>query len=89
MRGFGENLAGSEVWVRVRDNGAGMDPETRDQALNPFVTSKPSGTGLGLAIVKKIVDSHDGSIEIETSEGRGTEFILTFPKKPRTSGGAS
>jgi signal transduction histidine kinase len=86
---MGENLAGSEVWLRIRDNGAGMDPETRVKALNPFVTSKPSGTGLGLAIVKKIVDLHDGSVEIESREAGGTEFILTFPKKPRASGGAS
>jgi signal transduction histidine kinase len=86
---MGENLAGSEVWLRVRDNGAGMDSATRDKALNPFVTSKPSGTGLGLAIVKKIVDLHDGSIELESSERGGTEFILTFPKKPRSTGGAS
>jgi signal transduction histidine kinase len=84
---MGENLAGNEVWVRFRDNGVGMDAETRDNALDPFVTSKPSGTGLGLAIVKKIVDSHDGAVEIESRAGRGTEFILTFPKRSNAGGG--
>jgi signal transduction histidine kinase len=84
---MGENLAGTEVWVRVRDNGSGMDAGLRERAFSPFVTSKAAGTGLGLAITKKIIESHDGVIEIESEAGRGTEFIVTLPKERRSAGG--
>jgi signal transduction histidine kinase len=76
----GENLAGTEVWVRVCDNGPGIDPETLHKIFSPFYTSKSNGTGLGLAISKKLVDAHGGSIEAESQPGQGTEFVLTFPK---------
>ena len=77
---MGENLAGSEVWVRVADNGLGIDNEVRDQIFDPFYTSREEGTGLGLALCRKIVDNHGGSIEVETASGEGTEFVLEFPK---------
>jgi signal transduction histidine kinase len=76
----GENLAGSEVWLRVRDNGPGMDEERLGRIFTPFYTSKSSGTGLGLAISKKLVDAHGGSIEAHSEPGRGTEFVVTLPK---------
>jgi len=79
----GENLAGTEVWLRVRDNGPGIDPERLHEIFSPFFTSKESGTGLGLAISKKVVDAHGGSIEVDSGHGRGTEFLVTFPKRPR------
>jgi signal transduction histidine kinase len=77
----GENLAGTQVWLRVRDNGAGIDPERLQAIFSPFYTSKESGTGLGLAISKKVVDAHGGSIEVDSTPGRGTMFLLTFPKQ--------
>jgi signal transduction histidine kinase len=77
----GENLAGTEVWLRVRDNGPGMDPAAREQAFRPFHTSKPDGTGLGLPITKKLVEAHGGSIELHSSEGVGTEFAIVLPKR--------
>lgn len=76
----GENLAGTEVWLRVRDNGAGMDPERMARIFTPFYTSKSRGTGLGLAISKKLVDAHGGSIEVHSEPGHGTEFVVTLPK---------
>ena len=76
----GENLAGTEVWVRIKDNGPGMDPERLAKIFSPFYTSKDTGTGLGLAITKKVVDAHGGSIEAHSEPGTGTEFVLTFPK---------
>ena len=78
---MGENLAGSEVWVKIRDNGFGIDAETRDQIFAPFYTSKSGGTGLGLAITKKLVDAHQGSIEVAGQPGEGAEFVLVFPKQ--------
>jgi signal transduction histidine kinase len=80
---MGENLAGSEVWVRVTDNGRGIEDDVRDQIFDPFYTSREEGTGLGLALCRKIVDNHGGSIEVETASGDGTEFVLTFPKSNR------
>jgi two-component system sensor histidine kinase HydH len=77
---MGENLAGTEVWVRVADNGLGIDEDARDQIFDPFYTSREEGTGLGLALCRKIVDNHGGSIEVETAAGEGTKFVLTFPK---------
>ena len=77
----GENLAGTELWLRVRDNGPGIDPEALHKIFSPFYTSKTSGTGLGLAISKKLVDAHGGSIEAHSSPGNGTEFVLVFPKQ--------
>jgi signal transduction histidine kinase len=77
----GENLAGTEVWVRVRDNGPGIEPETLQKIFSPFYTSKENGTGLGLAISKKLVDAHGGSIEATSTPGSGAEFVLTFPSE--------
>jgi len=77
---MGENLAGTEVWVRVKDNGPGIDAEARRKLFSPFYTSKAGGTGLGLAICRKLVDAHGGSIELNSSPGHGAEFLLTFPK---------
>ena len=77
----GENLAGTEVWIRVKDNGPGIEAERLDKIFSPFYTSKSSGTGLGLAISKKLVDAHGGSIEAHSAPGSGTEFVLTFPRQ--------
>ena len=78
---LGENLAGTAVWVRIRDNGGGMDPETQKKIFRPFYTSKSNGTGLGLAITRKLVDAHNGRFELHSTPGQGTEFVLTFPKQ--------
>ncbi len=82
----GENLAGNEVWLRVRDNGPGMDPEALGKIFSPFYTSKETGTGLGLAISKKVIDAHGGAIEANSSPGAGTEVLLTFPKRAAARG---
>ncbi len=86
---LGENLAGSEVWVRVRDNGPGIDGEVQKKMFSPFFTSKANGTGLGLAITRKLVDAHCGAIEVTSSPGAGTEFVLSFPKQRPEQGVAS
>jgi signal transduction histidine kinase len=84
---MGENLAGTEVWLRVSDNGPGMDEATRRRVFDPFVTSKEDGTGLGLPIVKRIIEAHGGRIELSSTTGEGTAFILSFPKNGATDGG--
>jgi signal transduction histidine kinase len=82
----GENLAGSEVWVRVKDNGPGIDEVTQSKVFRPFYTSKANGTGLGLAISRKLVDAHGGTIELHSAPGSGTEFVLTFPRLASDAG---
>ena len=77
---MGENLAGSEVWLRIKDNGPGFEPDARRRLFNPFYTSKSNGTGLGLPISKKLIDAHGGSIEVESEPGAGAEFLITLPK---------
>jgi signal transduction histidine kinase len=84
----GDNLAGTEVWVRVRDNGPGMDDEALARIWSPFHTSKEAGTGLGLAITRKIVEAHGGTIEVSSSVGKGAEFVLSFPKSREEGEGA-
>jgi signal transduction histidine kinase len=76
----GENLAGTEVWLRVRDNGPGIEKARLDQIWTPFHTSKVNGTGLGLPITRKVVETHGGSIEVESQPGAGTEFRVVLPK---------
>ena len=80
--GLGENLAGSEIWLSVRDNGPGMPDETLNNIFDPFYTTKAQGTGLGLALTQKTAELHGGRIEADTRPGEGTQFTLFFPKHP-------
>ena len=66
------------VVVEVADNGPGVPKELRDRIFNAFFTTKPQGSGLGLAIVRKVVDAHDGRIDIQTGP-HGTRFRVTLP----------
>jgi PAS domain S-box-containing protein len=66
------------VIVEVADNGPGVPPELTDRIFNPFFTTKPQGSGLGLPIVRKIVDAHDGRIDLYSSSS-GTRFRVTLP----------
>ena len=67
------------VRVEVADNGPGMPPEVADHIFDPFFTTKAKGSGLGLAIVRKIVDAHDGQIDLKTVPGAGTTIRVTLP----------
>ena len=67
------------VLIEVADNGPGMPRETADRIFEPFFTTKPQGSGLGLAIVRKIVDAHDGKIDLRTTPGAGTSIRITLP----------
>jgi len=70
------------VVVDVSDDGPGMPPDIAEKIFNPFFTTKAQGSGLGLAIVRKIVDAHDGRIDMTTQDGRGTRFRVTLPVEP-------
>ena len=74
------------VVVDVADDGPGMMPEVAEKIFNPFFTTKAQGSGLGLAIVRKIVDAHEGRIDMTTADGRGTRFRVTLPVEPHKHG---
>ena len=67
------------VVVEVADDGPGISAEMTDRIFNPFFTTKVTGTGLGLAIVRKIIDAHDGRIDVSSSADTGTRFRVTLP----------
>ena len=71
--------SGSEITIIVRDNGAGMDEETKSRAFTSFFTTKATGTGLGLAIVDKLTTALGGRITLESAPARGTACTITFP----------
>jgi signal transduction histidine kinase len=71
------------VVVTVADTGRGMSPEVRDSLFSVGARSqKAGGTGLGTKIVKDVVDAHGGTIQVESTAGRGTKFTLFFPLIP-------
>lgn len=71
----------STIHISVKDTGSGMSRAIKEKALDPFFTTKPEGkgTGMGLASVVGTIKNHDGSLEIHTQEGEGTEIVLTLP----------
>jgi signal transduction histidine kinase len=73
------------VVVRVADDGPGIAPEISDRIFDPFFTTKDvgKGTGLGLDIVRRIVERHDGDIQVSSAPGR-TEFSVSLPVASRT-----
>jgi signal transduction histidine kinase len=74
-----ESLAVPMILVEVTDNGPGVPADLIDRIFSPFFTTKPQGSGLGLAIVRKIVDAHDGRIDVAALAEGGTRFRITLP----------
>lgn len=75
-----------EIWVT--DNGAGIPAERIEKVFEPLETNqKGDGDGLGLAIVKTFVEAHDGKVQVQSSEGRGSTFRFTLPRsaKPKST----
>ena len=74
---------------RIKDNGIGMSQEFAQKIFEPFerertsTVSRIQGTGLGMAITKNIVDMMGGTIEVQTAQGKGTEFIIRVPLRPQ------
>jgi signal transduction histidine kinase len=71
------------VRVELQDSGPGMSPDVAEHVFDPFFTTKAQGSGLGLAIVRKIVDAHDGQIDLRTAPGSGTLVLVTLPVSVR------
>lgn len=77
-----------EVALRVMDSGPGVKDEVIARMFNPFFTTRAAGTGLGLAIVHRIVDAHDGRVQVFNNESGGATVELVFPRTPVRAGGA-
>jgi len=71
---------GDQVQVRIYDTGCGIPPERISQIFEDFVTTKRRGLGLGLAISKKIVEQLGGRISVASEVGKGTTFVIDFPR---------
>lgn len=69
----------NNIYIIIKDNGIGIPADHQEEIFKPYFTKSKGGTGLGLAIVQRIVDSHNGSIAVNSKEGKGTTFALSFP----------
>lgn len=76
--------------VEVSDTGSGISADVLPHIFEPFFTTKTGGkgTGLGLAIASRIMDAHDGSIEVHNRPAGGTTFRVRIPARPMTAGNA-
>lgn len=72
-------LSGSDVKIDVVDNGSGIPESLQKTMFSDRFTTKTSGHGFGLLVCKKVVESHNGHISVESTEGEGTVFHITFP----------
>jgi PAS domain S-box-containing protein len=74
-------VPGRYAYLKVQDNGTGINPDVRDKIFDPFFTTKQEGegTGLGLSTVREIVEKHGGEITVESQLGEGTCFIIILP----------
>ena len=86
LKQFPGAVKGSGLYeIRVKDNGIGMSQEFVKKLFSPFerertsTVSRTQGTGLGMAITKNIVDMMGGTIEVQTEQDKGTEFIVRLP----------
>ena len=70
----------NSVQFSVSDNGKGFAEQIKAQAFEPYVTTKVKGTGLGLPIVKKIINEHNGTIQIENIQPQGAKIIIVLPR---------
>lgn len=69
----------NRLQFEISDTGRGISAEDQANIFNPYFTTKKRGTGLGLAIAFKIIESHDGTITIESLKNKGTTFVISIP----------
>jgi signal transduction histidine kinase len=70
----------NNVKIEVKDTGGGIDQEHLEKIFEPYFSTKETGTGLGLAIVKKVVEVHNGTIDVESDSNDGTKFTIILPR---------
>ncbi|HEX8637176.1 MAG TPA: ATP-binding protein, partial [Pyrinomonadaceae bacterium] len=74
------SLEAHYVKIEISDTGGGISEENLSKIFEPYFSTKETGTGLGLAIVKKIIDDHNGTIEVQSALNEGTKFTVKLPK---------
>jgi len=79
---IGARQTGNFTRLTIQDSGSGMKPDVLEKALEPFFTTKAKGTGLGLAICRRIVESHGGTIRLDSTVGQGTTVYVDLPLRP-------
>lgn len=67
------------VQLDITDTAGGIDPEKQRQIFNPYFTTRQGGTGLGLPMCRRIIEEHDGHIELHSEPGKGSNFRITLP----------
>ena len=67
--------------ISIEDNGTGMSPDEIQNIFKPFFTTKAKGLGLGLCVTKKIIEDHDGYLEVKSEKGKGTQFNIFLLKE--------
>jgi len=72
--------SGRRVEIDVEDTGVGIAPEHLQKIFDLYYTTKEKGSGIGLSMVYRIVQLHDGDVEVQLTPGRGTRFRLVFPQ---------
>ncbi len=72
------SLRGSQVVIRVIDNGPGIEPEALEQIFIPFYTTRKTGSGIGLSLSRQIMQLHNGQLTAQSTPGEGSTFSLTF-----------
>ncbi len=75
---IGVFLKNEHMYLEIQDWGSGFDERIRQQIFNPFFTTKATGTGLGLSIGHRIIEQHNGSIEVISEPGKGSTFRIIF-----------
>ena len=68
----------SKISLKVIDNGNGISPELMDKIFIPFFSTRKTGSSIGLSLCKQIMMLHKGNIQVQSVEGEGTAFVLTF-----------
>lgn len=75
----------STCWIRVEDDGPGLPKSVLEQAFDPYYTTKPGGTGLGLSITRGIIEEHGGTIDLDSTEGKGCRIVIAVPVEQKLS----
>jgi signal transduction histidine kinase len=76
---------GSRSFLEMADRGPGIDPDLLGRIFDPFVTGRDAGTGLGLSIVKRVVEEHEGSVELRNRASGGAVATVELPAAPEVS----
>jgi signal transduction histidine kinase len=79
LRALGGTAKDGRVELRLEDNGVGILPESLAKIFDLYFTTKPGGTGIGLSLVYRTIQLHHGDVNVESTPGKGTTFVIKLP----------